>query len=104
MNQNFIEFGVVYEYVRDPSRKYVIVDEGEETWFLVSELLNRGRLGSIGTSLIIDLGEIIGKMSLDEVVIGLQKSLGKFKTPLATDNIYCKLVESNSKTGRSIVR
>lgn len=56
--------------------KYVILDVGEDNWFTASQLLHRGRLGFPGTGSLSDIDEIVGSMSVDEVLKGLKMTIG----------------------------
>lgn len=70
-----ISFGDVFKS-RDPDRQYVIVNVCEATWFDVCEVLSaEDRLGLAGTSYREDILEIVGKMTFEEIIRGIENSI-----------------------------
>lgn len=70
-----IHFGAIHTDAHYPNRRYVIIDTGKKDWFSTCQLNSDGRLGLPGTGTISDIGEIIGTMTLKDIIQGLAKTL-----------------------------
>ena len=58
--------------------KYVIIDVGAKNWFFVSEVIEtERRLGIAGTSSFDDIGSIVSKLSLDEIIDMTERTIGR---------------------------
>ncbi len=71
-----IFFGAIHTYPHDDNLRYVVLDTGQDDWFVVSQLLPDGQLGIAGTSSYEYIGEVIGTLSLEDILKGLEMTIG----------------------------
>ena len=71
-----IKFGDIHSLEGDINRRYVIVDVGEKNYFICCEIVrDENRLGVAGTGGRSDIYEIVGSMSIEEIIKGMEKTL-----------------------------
>lgn len=93
-----ISFGATHTFARNKKLRYVILDVGEDGWYSTSQILENGRLGMPGTGTLSDIGEIDGRMTLEQILSGFKMS------SMGLNNKIKKIIEEYSKKSPRILR
>lgn len=80
-----ISFGAIHTYRGNNRLKYVILDVGQDNWFIASQLMPGQRLGIPGTGGASDIENIIGFMGLEDILKGLEKSVGSLSDSMISE-------------------
>ena len=80
-----ISFGAIHTYRGNSQLKYVILDVGQDSWFIASQLLPGQRLGIPGTGGASDIQDIVGFMGLEDILKGLEKSVGSLSEAMINE-------------------